>query len=82
MWIMDSYKNDNLLHLQSQHGIIHAMQYLTRKQYVNIKKMSRQAIHNKIKRGTLDLVRRTIKKEEWLIPVDDTELEGVNIESI
>lgn len=58
------------------------MQFLTPKQYRAWKKMSRQAFHQRVQRGTIPTVMKKVKREEMLVPVDDTELVGVNLDSL
>jgi predicted DNA-binding protein YlxM (UPF0122 family) len=62
--------------------MVDAMHYLTRSEYAKLKNISRQAVHNRIARGTLLTVRKKVERDEELIPVDDKELEGVNPESL
>lgn len=51
------------------------MRYLTRAEYAALKGISRQAVEQRIKRGTLPTV--TLKMDVERIPVEDIELEGV-----
>lgn len=57
------------------------MQYLTPKEYRKLKKMSRQDFWNRKERGTIPLVPRKVTRIEMMVPVEDTELEGVNPET-
>ena len=52
------------------------MQFLTRAEYAKLKDISRQAVDQRIKRGTLKTVLVDEKVER--IPVDDTEVDPVN----
>jgi hypothetical protein len=74
----------SVLHLpfSRQRDTVTAMQLLTPKQYRVLKGMSRQSFHQKVKRGTLLLVKKKMIREESLVPVDDTELEGVNLDTL
>ena len=56
------------------------MPYLTISEYARLKQVTRQAIEDRIKRGTLAIVERPVKKV--FIPVDDTEMGGVNVDSL
>lgn len=58
------------------------MQFLTKAQYRAWKKMSRQNLSQRIKRGTIPTVIRKCEREEVLIPVEDIELHGVNLDSL
>lgn len=58
------------------------MQFLTPKQYRVWKKISRQDFHQKAKRGTIPTVKRKTTRDEVFVPVEDTELAGVNIDSL
>lgn len=51
------------------------MQFLTVAEYAKLTKTSRQAVYQKIARGTIKLVK--IKEEVERIPVDDMELSPV-----
>ena len=52
------------------------MQFLTRAEYAELKDISRQAVGQRIKRGTLKTV--LVDQRVERIPVDDTEIEAVN----
>lgn len=58
------------------------MQYLTPQQYRKWKGLSRQNLHAKIKRKTIPTVLRRVEREVLYIPVEDTELKGVNLKSL
>ena len=58
------------------------MQYLTPKQYMIWRNMTRQNFWQKIKRGTIPSVYKEVKTRTLLIPVEDTELESVNINAL
>lgn len=51
------------------------MQYLTRTEYADLKGITRQAVEQKIKRGTLPTVKVKIEVER--IAVEDTEMDDV-----
>ena len=51
------------------------MKYLTSLEYAKAIGVSRQAIEDRIRRGTLRTVKRRVDK--YLIPVEDTELENI-----
>lgn len=63
------------LHCERQRATIAPMQLLTVAQYAKLKKVSPQAVYQKIHRGKLKTVSE--KVEIIRIPVEDTELESV-----
>ncbi len=53
------------------------MQYLTVKEYAALKGISRQAVEDRIRRGTLPVTFINMKVKAKRIPVEDTEAENV-----
>ena len=58
------------------------MQYLTPEQYRKFKKISRQNFWQKVDRGTIPTVKRDVKVNKVMVPVEDIELEGVNLDTL
>ena len=56
------------------------MHYLTIAEYARLKGVSRQAVQDRIRRKTLPYV--VTRVDIRRIPVEDTELAGVNLESL
>ena len=56
------------------------MQYMTVPEYAELCGVTRQAIWDRIKRGTLRLVPR--KRTMMLVPVPDTELKKVKVKDL
>lgn len=56
------------------------MHYLTRRQYASLKGISRQAVQQGIAAKKIPVV--MVKIDQERIPVEDTEVEGVNLESL
>ncbi len=58
------------------------MQYLTPKQYMILKSLTRQNFWQKVKRGTIPSVYKEMKQKQLMIPVEDMELKDVNIKEL
>lgn len=58
------------------------MHYLTPTEYRKWKKISRQNFWQKVKRGTIPVVEKKVTRIQYMVPIEDTELEGVNIKEL